>query len=226
MHLKNVHFSLFILATIALCVPAMAAYEPVEHRAELAPGEIAVTAPGNCDKEGATYVLMNDIASPTSGLFLANNVTLDLNGYTITYAAGDYQHAANYSFEDGLDGWDVSKAPGAKVSDTKMLHPMDGKMTCLLPKDQEIVSSFVELPVANRTYYATAMVARRNQYVTISVEDAGGKACRLRVQVQWQNKGNVPGQQLPAKARRRHGLRHDLRNAGRQVPRACEGNRQ
>jgi len=183
----------------ALSLPATAAYRPTKHRTELAEGEIAVTAAGVCDQQGKTYVLTSDITSEMSGLFLANNVTLDLNGYTITYAAGDYQHVANFSFEEGLKGWDVSKAPGAKVRNTEMLHPMDGKMTLLLPKDQEIVSTYVELPVANRTYFATAMVARRNQYVTVSVDDAEGNPVRCTFSFGNKTRVTCPTEKYPPK---------------------------
>jgi acetyl esterase/lipase len=191
--------AMLALALLASGLPASAAYAPVQHRTELAEGEIAVTEPGNCGKEGATYVLMNDISAPTTALFLANNVTLDLNGYTVTYAAGNYQHATNYSFEDGLEGFDVSKAPGAKVSDTQMTHPLDGKMTCLLPKDEEIVSSWVELPVANRTYYATAMVADSKQYVTISVEDEQGKPVECTFKYSDKTRVTCPANSFPPK---------------------------
>ena len=187
------------LVPLAACISASAAYKPAEHRAALADGEIAVTAPGACDKPGAIYVLMKDIASPTSGLFLANDVTLDLNGYTLTYAAANYQHVPNYSFEDGLSGWDVSKAPGAKVSNTEVRNPMDGKMTCLLPKDQEIVSPYIELPVADRSYFGMVMVAENNQYVTVSVEDEQGSP--VRCIFKWGNNERVtcPTEKYPPK---------------------------
>jgi len=165
------HIVLGMIVVCILALPAAGKYTPVEHRTELKEGEIPVTEPGVCDQEGKTYVLMKDITSPTSGLFLANNVTLDLNGYTLTYAGGNYEHVTNYSFEDGLTGWDVSKAPGAKVRDTHMLHPMHGKMTCFLPAGQEIVSPYVNLPMANRTYFAMAMIAQHDRAITVSVDD-------------------------------------------------------
>jgi len=193
------HCLLITLALLAACLPATAAYRAVGHRTTLAKGEIAVTAPGVCDKPGATYVLMKDISSPTSGLFLANNVTLDLNGYTLTYAAGNYEHVPNYSFEKGLADWDISKAPGAKVSDTVMIHPLHGRNTCLLPKGQEIVSSYIDLPVANRTYFATAMVANQNQYVTISIEDANGKSVRCTFSFGDQTRVTSPAEKYPPK---------------------------
>ena len=53
-------------------------------------------------------------------IFLGKDVTLDLNGYTVTFADGNYEHIPNYGFEDGLEHWDVSKAPGAKVVSSMM----------------------------------------------------------------------------------------------------------
>ncbi|MBE3068649.1 MAG: hypothetical protein IMZ66_00275, partial [Planctomycetes bacterium] len=76
-------------------------------------GAIEVRGPGACDQPGKTYILMKDITCDASGLFLAANVTLDLNGHTLTYAGAKYEHVPNYGFEKDLQEWDVSKAPGA-----------------------------------------------------------------------------------------------------------------
>lgn len=163
------------LLSLALCTQAAhAAWQTTAPR-ELKPGEIAVEKPGVCDKEGATYVLTRDLVAPASGLFLAKNVTLDLNGHTLTYAAG-YQGVANCSFEEDLKGWDVSMAPGAQVKDLSLLHPLVGKKVCLLPKGQELVSPYVNLPVAGRAYYAMAAVAWEGMDVGIFVEDEQGKS--------------------------------------------------
>ena len=40
------------------------------------------------------------MAAPATALFLANNVTLDLNGYTVTFAEAKYEHVPNYGFEE------------------------------------------------------------------------------------------------------------------------------
>jgi len=141
----------------------------------LADDAIAVTEPGNCDKPGATYVLANDITSDRTALFLARDVTLDLNGYTITYAAGGYEHLPNGGFEDGLAGWDTSKAPRARVLECGGSWPFTGKKIMRLRKDDQIVSSYMTLPVANRSYYAVCGVLDRRSTVTISVEDEDGR---------------------------------------------------
>jgi hypothetical protein len=162
-----------LFAFLLPCATAHAAWQPTAPRA-LQAGEIAVTAPGNCDKVGATYVLTQDITSPASGLFLGQDVTLDLNGHTLTYAAG-YEGFANSGFEDDLNGWDISKAPGAQAKALPMTRPLVGKKVCVLPQGQEIVSPYISLPVANRAYYAMAAVAEQNTSVGIWVEDENGK---------------------------------------------------
>ncbi|HUU28247.1 MAG TPA: right-handed parallel beta-helix repeat-containing protein [archaeon] len=144
-----------------------------EHR-ELQGGAIAVTGPGSCGEPGATYMLAADISSPVSAVFLGRDVTLDLNGYTITYADIEYEHVPNYGFEDGLDGWDVSGAPGAKVRDTKTTQTFIGDKILYLPYGEEIASSYINLPVADRAYYAMCGVAATEMRVTINVDDEGG----------------------------------------------------
>jgi hypothetical protein len=151
-------------------------------------GCLPVTGAGACDQEGKTYVLTQDVRSATSGLFLANHVTLDLNGYTLTYADGDYQHVPNYGFEEGLAHWDLSHAPSARTEDTDKVKPFIGKKILRLAKGEEIVSEYITLPVAKRSYYAMCGVTG-NPYggesgapemqVTISVDDAAGQPLHL-----------------------------------------------
>ncbi len=144
-----------------------------EHQA-LPEGALAVDSAGVCAVEGGLYMLTRDISSPVSTLFLAKNVTLDLNGYTLTYADAAYGHVPNGGFEDGLTGWDVSKAPGVELKDTRSTHTFVGDKILYLPYQQEIVSGWVDLPVANRTYYAMCGVAQLDMSVTVSVEDSAG----------------------------------------------------
>jgi len=164
---------LWLISAALLSPGAHAAWKPVQPR-ELKPGEIPVTAPGNCDKAGATYVLTQDVSSTTSAIFLGKDVTLDLNGHTLTYAAG-YEGVPNCSFEDGLQGWDASKSPGAEVKELPMQHPIVGKKVCLLPEGQEIVSPYVHLPVADRAYYAMVAAANHQMQLGVFVEDEQGK---------------------------------------------------
>jgi hypothetical protein len=154
-------------------------YQPVEHK-ELPPGAIPVDSPGVCDQAGKTYVLTRDIASPTTALFLAQNVTLDLNGHTISYADGDYEHVPNYGFEEGLKHWDFSLAPTAKTEDTDKVKPFIGRKILRLSKGEQIVSPYITLPLANRSYYAMCGVLDRRMKVVVSVEDESGQGMQVR----------------------------------------------
>lgn len=87
-------------------------YKPVSKR-QPATGEIPVYEAGAIAKDGAKYILMNDVGSEASTVFPGKNVELDLNGHIIHYAKGNYSHIVNAGFEEDAKGWDVSKAPGA-----------------------------------------------------------------------------------------------------------------
>jgi uncharacterized repeat protein (TIGR01451 family) len=49
---------------------------------------ISVTAPGTLDRQGATYVLAQDVSAPGTAFYIVGRgITFDLNGHTITYNA-------------------------------------------------------------------------------------------------------------------------------------------
>ncbi len=168
-------------ATAFVASTALAGYQQVKPKMNLPAGAVAVTAPGSYAKAGTTYVLTEDVSSATSPIFLGKDVTLDLNGHTVTFADGKYERVPNSGFEDGLKHWDVSKAPGAQIRST-IERPMVGKKFLLLPEGQEIVSEYVNLPVADRSYYAMCAVSRyrgwEGRRATITVEDEKGKPVR------------------------------------------------
>ncbi len=176
--------SLFFVLT----TPAFAQYSVTKHR--LSTGkEVPVRAAGSYAKAGTTYILMNDISSATSTIFLGEDITFDLNGYTIKYADADYQHIFNSGFEEGLKGWNVSKAPGAKVVNTKEVHVFIGKKLISLKAGDEITSQYVNLPLANRSYFAMCGVTgsdykdmggdlNNQMKVSVYVEDGHGKEVR------------------------------------------------
>lgn len=162
-------------------------YKSVPHRMP-EPDEIPVTAPGNYSQPGSTYILMNDISSDCSAIFLGKDVTLDLNGYTIRYANGKYNHIPNSGFEEGFNGWDISKAPGAKVMNTADVHVFVGDKLLSLQAGDEIRSAYIELPVANRSYIAMCGITGRHfndslmkhdlkneMKLSVFVEDENGK---------------------------------------------------
>lgn len=189
----NMLMSSVAIATLALTTSfAWCQYKPVTPRRQLAAGEVAVTKPGIYAGAGTTYVLMNDITSPRTALFLGKDVTLDLNGYTIRYADGAYQHVPNYSFEEGLDGWDVTHAPGARVEDQRWVHPIVGNNVCLLPEGQEIARQYVTLPEADRAYFAMALVASDKMRIRIRVQNERGEDVQVAYRVGGENRDGVP----------------------------------
>ncbi|MBN1108493.1 MAG: hypothetical protein JXA55_06965 [Bacteroidales bacterium] len=136
--------------------------------------EIPVRDPGYYGESGKTYVLMKDISDRGSVIFLGRDVTVDLNGHTLTYADGSYGHIPNYSFEDDLEGWDISMAPGASTAGRKV-HVMIGEKVLMLAPGNEVVSSPVFLPEADRSYFAFCGVAAQEMIISIIVEDSEGK---------------------------------------------------
>jgi hypothetical protein len=148
----------------------LADYTDTEHRA-LSKNAIAVRAPGSYAKSGATYMLMQNIGSPTSGIFLGKDTILDLNGFTITYAEADYLHIPNYGFEQGLVHWDTSGAPGARIEETAKVQVFIGDRLLRLPAGEEIVSTYISLPLANRSYFAMCGVASHDMRISLYVED-------------------------------------------------------
>ncbi|NMC38770.1 MAG: hypothetical protein GYA41_10650 [Bacteroidales bacterium] len=180
--MKNV-FILFILLFYQANVNCQ--YSQTIHRS-LLPGEIPVSNSGICAAEGKTYVLVNDIEDPRSAVFLGKNVTLDLNGYTIRYAKSNYEHIPNSGFEDGLTGWDLSKAPGARLENTEDIHVFMGRRLLSLQPGDEVVSPYISLPVEKRSYFAMCGVTGRYYHdmkkypddemkVSVYVEDEQGK---------------------------------------------------
>jgi hypothetical protein len=180
--------SIMVLATL-MQTGINAQYKQSGHK-PLPEGAIPVTASGSYGSAGATYMLQNDISGDGSTIFLGRDVTLDLNGYTITYAAGNYGHVQNYGFEDGLSGWDLSKAPGAKLENTADVHAFIGNKLLRLRAGDEIASSYVYLPVAGRSYFAMCGLTgnyyedmggdlRKDMRISIYVDDENGKEVRV-----------------------------------------------
>lgn len=180
------YFTIGLFLFISTC--GYAQYRQQEHR-RLFPGEEPVSKAGSYFKAGTTYVLVDDISSATSAIFLGKDVTLDLNGYTIRYADGGYGHIPNSGFEEGLKGWDLSKAPGAKLENTEDVHVFLGKKLLSLRAGDEITSSYIDLPVAGRSYFAMCGVTGRYYHdmkkypedemkVSVYVEDERGNPVR------------------------------------------------
>ncbi len=174
-----------ILTFLVIGFKVFAQYKPVTTHREIAASEIAVNEAGVLDKQGATYVLTNDITSEKSTLFLGKNITLDLNGYTVKFADADYGHIPNGGFEEGIEGWDLTRAPGAKVENTADVHVFLGEKLMSLKAGDEITSPYVYLPVANRSYFAMCGITghyyhdmekypRDEMTISVYVEDEQG----------------------------------------------------
>ncbi len=188
--MKQQQKSLYLISILCILFPLIvnAQYQESMHR-KLPDGVIAVSGPGSYDNPGSTYMLTRDITSDRSTLFLGKDVTLDLNGYTLTYADGNYEHIPNYGFEEGLKGWDVSKAPGAKIENTKEIHEFIGEKILRLKAGDEIASAYIKLPVAGRSYYAMCGLTghyyqdlggdmTKDMRVSVYVDDEAGKEVR------------------------------------------------
>lgn len=147
------YFYVFFI-TPWLAITCLAQYKPVKP-VEPGPNEVAVTAPGSYAAGGTTYRLINDISSERSTVFLGKDVTLDLNGYTLRYAAGSYEHIPNSGFEEGDSDRDLTKAPGAKVVNTEEVHVYVGKKLMSLKAGDEIVSQYIDLPVVSKNTSVT-----------------------------------------------------------------------
>ncbi len=146
--------------SMAISASCFAQYHETDHR-QVSGNEVAVKTPGSYAEKGIVYVLANDISSAKSPLFLGKDVVLDLNGYTLKYADGNYEHISNSGFEEGLDGWDTSNAPGAKVVNTADVHVFLGEKLLSLQAGDEITSPYVYLPIANRSYFAMCGITGR-----------------------------------------------------------------
>jgi hypothetical protein len=174
--IRIAEYGLFVMFLLVSLFPGKvtAQYIHTGHK-PLSDGEIGIDKPGCYATTGATYMLVKDISSPRSAIFLGKDVTLDLNGYSITFADTSYEHVPNYSFEDGLKDWDFSKAQNAKIEDTKV-HVFVGDKILRMAKGEEIVSQYINLPVANRSYIAMCGVAKLEMKVSVYVENERGES--------------------------------------------------
>lgn len=162
---------------LAGCLTARIGSAPIRPVAPVEPAgkTIAVARPGYYATPGTTYQLTQNISKSTSPIFLGKNVTLDLNGYTITYAEANYENIPNYDFEEGSSNWDLSLAPTARIEDDKV-QVFTGKHVLRLSKGEEIVSQYISLPVGNRSYFAICGVASWDMKISLFVEDEKGQS--------------------------------------------------
>ena len=170
---------------LPLLFTAMLALSATTNAEDLPKGIIPISKPGSYGQAGAVYKLTNDIVSEKSAIFLGKDITLDLNGFTITYAAGNYEHVPNAGFEEGLKGWDIKNAPGAKVVNTAEVHSFIGEKILSLQPGDVIRSPYINLPFDGRSYFAMCGLTGRyyndmggdlknDMKISIYVEDENG----------------------------------------------------
>ncbi len=117
----------------------------------------AATQPYILDQANATYILDTDVNADGSAFMMGNaNVTLDLNGHTVTYGNGAVTSVPNGGFENGTTGWDVSGAPTATIKPAPTgMWGANALFFSNYSAIQTIVSSPISIPVANREYAVT-----------------------------------------------------------------------
>ena len=120
-------------------------------------------APYLLTESGTTYVLDTDITTSSTAFVVgAANVTLDLNGHTVTYGSGASPVVTNGGFEapynsDGsVPGWNLSGAPSAILApNTDYLFGNQVLRLNNFSTAQTIVSDPISIPEANHDYTAS-----------------------------------------------------------------------
>jgi len=130
--------------------------------------QVNLTACGVLDRAGANYVLQNDVTSDSTCFSVqADNITLDLNGHTVTYGNGPVVAVPNGSFEEGNGaspaGWDLRQAPNAARVQGTFIPPTvftgSYSLAVHLPCPDQIVSSGAPFTLpGNRTFVISAMI--------------------------------------------------------------------
>ena len=118
-------------------------------------------APYVLSQAGATYELETNVTtSGTAFVILNQNITLDLNGYTVTYGNSSPITVTNGGFEQGsgtnVPGWNLSGAPSAAIAPNNCY--LFGNQVLQLSNystAQTIVSSPISGLTAGHTYTAT-----------------------------------------------------------------------
>lgn len=162
--MKNI-IILPLLFLIAACGGALSATDNSSQSISPIVGT-AVASCGKLTQANTTYTLVNDVTSEgTCFVIAAKNVTLDLNGHTITYDNLAPVTVPNGSFElDLTDNWDITNAPNASrsigqyVGATVSKYDGDYTLRFSLPfaGAQYVRSQQVTL-AANTTYSISAM---------------------------------------------------------------------
>ncbi len=126
------------------------------------------SAPYVLSQANTTYTLETNVtATGTAFVVAAPNVTLDLNGYTVTYGNATPVVVQNGGFEQGtgrkVQGWNLSGASNAAIaSNTTNLYGNQVLRFSNLTSSsatQTIVSAPISIPEANHTYAASVSMS-------------------------------------------------------------------
>ncbi len=137
-------------------------------------------APYVLSQAGATYQLETNVTtSGTAFVILNQNITLDLNGYKVTYGNSSPITVTNGGFEQGsgthVPGWNLSAAPSAAIApNNSYLFGNQVLQLSNFSTTQTIVSSPTSGLVAGHTYTSTITPAgvNSNSSVILNVIDA------------------------------------------------------
>ena len=140
------------------------------------------SAPYVLSQANTNYVLQTNVTtSGTAFVVLAQNVTLNLNGYTVTYGNSAPATVTNGGFESGsgtnVPGWNIAGAPAAALApNTNYLFGNQVLRLTNFSTAQTIISNAIPISLIDHTYEATITPGNANvaygTSVTINVIDS------------------------------------------------------
>ncbi len=147
---------------------------------DITPTWLAQQGPGPyiLTSSNTTYVLDTDVTTEYSFCFWWPNITLDLNGHTVTYGNSTPVSVTNGGFEQGsvrnVPGWSLTNAPHAAIAaNSYYLWGNQVLQFTNITAKETIVSSAISGIVANHEYTATVTPSGPwDATVTLSVVDA------------------------------------------------------
>lgn len=133
-----------------------------------------VTACGTLNQTNTTYILRNNVSSSGSCFaVIANNITLDLNGFTVTYDNGTPIVVPNGDFEIGsgisADSWDMSLAPNIQRTAGTYIQPTtlysgNYALKITVPASNQQVRSIGQVTLEPNTTYSISAMFYNNYY--------------------------------------------------------------
>lgn len=137
-----------------------------------------------------TYVLVNDVTSNgTCFTITAHDVTLDLNGHTVTYDNAAPITVPNGSFESALAGtWDLTNAPNAERFAGSFVEPTtihDGSygIRFALPAANQYFESVGDVTLEPYTTYSLSMMSQNGNKGDTGLDNINGAAYATRANI-------------------------------------------